>query len=96
MNRPKKEELKDIREIGGIYTTDFTKYIDALEKYVDQLEKAFDKACEKLQKSDLGNTCDKEYLKQCRENHCFKTCIHSRPLTIEEWKEWCMKENEIK
>lgn len=48
MNRPKKEELKDIREIGGIYTTDFTKYIDALEKYVDQLEKAFDKACGEL------------------------------------------------
>lgn len=46
MNRPKKEELKDIREIGGIYTIDFTRYIDALEKYVDQLEKALDKACE--------------------------------------------------
>lgn len=26
MNRPKKEELKDIREIGGIYTIDFTRY----------------------------------------------------------------------
>lgn len=48
MNRPKKEELKNIREIGGIYTIDFTRYIDALEKYVDQLEKAFDKVCGEL------------------------------------------------
>lgn len=56
MRRPKIRDFIDECEIGGIYTTDFTKYIDALEKYVDQLEKAFDKACEKLQKSDLGNT----------------------------------------
>lgn len=55
MNRPKKEELKDIREIGGIYTIDFTRYIDALEKYVDQLEKVFDKACEVLEKWDINN-----------------------------------------
>lgn len=38
MDRPRKEELKDIREIGGVYTADFTKYIDALEKYCNQLE----------------------------------------------------------
>lgn len=48
MNRPKKEELKDIREIGGIYTIDFIRYIDALEK-------AFDKACEELEKWDINN-----------------------------------------
>lgn len=57
MNRPKKEELKNIREIGGIYTIDFTRYIDALEKYVDQLEKAFDKACGELAHELKGDWC---------------------------------------
>lgn len=58
----------------------------------EKLEKALDKACDKLQKTDLGNICDEKHHKQCRENHCFKTCIHARPLTKEEWKEWCIKD----
>lgn len=62
------------------------------KKEIKRLEKALDKACDKLQKAEIGTTCDEEYHKQCRENHCFKTCIHARPLTIEEWKEWCMKD----
>lgn len=95
MNRPKKEELKDIREIGGIYTTDFTKYIDALEKYVDQLEKAFNKACEELIKMCHQTKCKNCHfvLEQEEDNN---DCPVQGNCCSFDWKEWCMKENEIK
>lgn len=61
-------------------------------KEKERLEKALDKACELLEKNEVGTTCDEENHNNCMENHCFKTCIYARNMTKEELKEWCLKD----
>lgn len=97
MDFVKSYSFKDKKEVytNGIELVPLFRVQQAYDYYISKLEKlerAFDKACDKLQKADLGYKCDEEYYKQCRENHCFKTCVHARPLTKKEWKEELMKD----
>ena len=50
----------------------------ANENYV--LSKALDEACDLLEKSEAGTTCDEKNRKNCIENHCFNTCIYARKM----------------
>ena len=61
----------------------------ANENYV--LSKALDEACDLLEKSKAGTTCDEENRKNCMENHCFNTCIYARKMNKEEWRDSLMK-----
>ena len=63
-----------------------------LRQYVEMLDKALDKACDFLEKSKIGTSCDEEYHKKCNENHCSSYCIHSRKMTKEEWRKYLMEE----
>lgn len=62
--------------------------------HCDVLGTALDEACKRLQKAGIGQTCDEEHHRQCRENHCSNTCRYARPLTEEEWKEMLMEKAE--
>ena len=64
----------------------------ANENYV--LSKALDEACDLLEKSKAGTTCDEENRKKCMENHCFNTCIYARKINKEEWRDYLMKGDE--
>ena len=61
----------------------------ANENYV--LSKALDEACDLLEKSKAGTTCDEENMKNGMENHCFNTCIYARKMNKEEWRDYLMK-----
>ena len=61
----------------------------ANENYV--LSKALDGACDLLEKSEAGTTCDEENRKNCMENHCFNTCIYARKMNKEELRDSLMK-----
>ena len=61
----------------------------ANENYV--LSKALDIACDLLEKSKAGTTCDEENRKNCMENHCFNTCIYARKMNKEELRDSLMK-----
>ena len=63
----------------------------SLIKEAEQLDTALDKACDLLEKSKAGTTCDEENMKNCMENHCFNTCIHARNMNKEEWRNHLMK-----
>ena len=58
------------------------------------LSKALDEACDLLEKSEAGTTCDEENRKNCMENHCFNTCIYARNMNRGEWEKYLMKEAE--
>ena len=62
-----------------------------ITKYAKKLDKALDKACDLLEKSKAGTTCDEENRKNCMENHCFNTCIYARKMNKEEWRDYLMK-----
>ena len=62
-----------------------------LRHYAEKLDKALDKACDLLEKSKAGTTCDEENRKNCMENHCFNTCIYARKMNKEEWRDYLMK-----
>ena len=62
-----------------------------VSKYAEKLDKALDKACDLLEKSKAGTTCDEENMKNCMENHCFNTCIYVRKMNKEEWKKYLMR-----
>ena len=62
-----------------------------IRQYAKKLDKALDKACDLLEKSKAGTTCDEENRKNCMENHCFNTCIYARNMNKEEWKKYLMK-----
>ena len=55
------------------------------------LSKALDIACDLLEKSKAGTTCDEENRKNCMENHCFNTCIYARKMNKEEWKKYLIR-----
>ena len=62
-----------------------------IRQYAEKLDKALDKACDLLEKSKAGTTCDEENRKNCMENHCFNTCIYARKMNKEEWRDYLMK-----
>ena len=62
-----------------------------IKQYAKKLDKALDEACDLLEKSKAGTTCDEENRKNCMENHCFNTCIYARKMNKEEWREYLMK-----
>ena len=62
-----------------------------IRQYAKKFDKALDKACDLLEKSKAGTTCDEENRKNCMENHCFNTCIYSRKMNKEEWRDYLMK-----
>ena len=62
-----------------------------VSKYAVKLDEALDKACDLLEKSKAGTTCDEENRKNCMENHCFNTCIYARKMNKEEWKKYLMR-----
>lgn len=65
-----------------------------LIQHAERLYRALDKACDLLEKSEAGTTCDEENRKNCMENHCFNTCIYARKMNKEEWREYLMKGDE--
>ena len=62
-----------------------------IKQYAKKLDKALDEACDLLEKSKAGTTCDEENRKNCMENHCFNTCIYARKMNKEEWRDYLMK-----
>ena len=63
----------------------------SLIKEAEQLNTALNKACDLLENSKTGTTCDEENMKNCMENHCFNTCIYARNMNKEEWRKYLMK-----
>ena len=62
-----------------------------IRQYTEKLNNALDKACDLLEKSKAGITCDEENRKNCMENHCFNTCTYARKMNKEEWKKYLMR-----
>ena len=76
------------------YDFDFAEdYESNLETYCDELEKALDKACEQLEELDRCHAY--EINKQIVEKKGSSTITFGYQKK-EEWKEWLMKDGEIK
>lgn len=86
-----KDELIDLLGIAQHNYECSQNGIYNITKYAKKLDKALDKACDLLEKSKAGTTCDEENRKNCMENHCFNTCIYARKMNKEEWREYLMK-----
>lgn len=86
-----KDELIDLLGIAQHNYECSQNGIYNITKYAKKLDKALDKACDLLEKSKAGTTCDEENRKNCMENHCFNTCIYARNMNKEEWREYLLK-----
>lgn len=62
-----------------------------IKQYARKLDQALDKACDFLEKSKFGTTCDEEYHKNCTENHCSTYCMHSRKMNKKEWRKYLLE-----
>lgn len=98
MNRPDKNNYNrsfSLNYDNKWFENQNPRYVKDLEKYVDQLEKAFNKACEELIKMCHQTKCKNCHfvLEQEEDNN---DCPVQGNCCSFDWKEWCMKENEIK
>ena len=76
---------------GEYFIDEDVNLLFSLIKEAEQLSTTLDKACDLLEKSNIGTICDEENRKNCIENHCFNTCIHERNMNKEEWRKYLMK-----
>lgn len=89
-----KDELIELLKIAQHNYECVNESLYYVRKHAERLDRALDKACDLLEKSKAGTTCDEENRKNCMENHCFNTCIYARKMNKEEWREYLMKGEE--
>ena len=86
-----KDELIEYLGVAQFNYESVNERLYSMSQYAEKLDKALDKACDFLEKSKFGTTCDGEYHKNCTENHCSTYCMYSRKMNKKEWRKYLLE-----